>query len=75
MVLISIMMACLNLFFRNFHRPSLPNQQTLILLLSPSNNTFFLHIISNTDVDAEELANAVQATLHGKPRLAWEESR
>ncbi|CAN0051141.1 unnamed protein product [Pylaiella littoralis] len=29
----------------------------------------------NTDIDAKELSNAVHATLHGKPRLAREESR
>lgn len=34
-----------------------------------------LHVPSNTDVDAEELSNAVRSTLDGKPRLSWEESR
>lgn len=29
----------------------------------------------NTDVDAEELTNAVRSTLDGKPRISWEESR
>lgn len=30
---------------------------------------------SNTDVDAEELSNAVRSTLEGKPRIPWEEGR
>ncbi|CAM9939019.1 unnamed protein product [Laminaria digitata] len=29
----------------------------------------------NTDVDAEELSNAVRSTLEGKPRIPWEEGR
>lgn len=29
----------------------------------------------NTDVDVEELANAVRSTLDGRPRISWEESR
>lgn len=31
--------------------------------------------IRNTDIDEEELSNAVRSTLDGKPRMSFEESR